>query len=185
MCFFNLGNTKGTNSSKIVCFDVCVCFMEICVRTDFVVFGEFVVWWLVYIINRGQLEVCFSPDVICCGWLGLKYQEPTYSLKPGVGQNGTLHNLSTTRNVAYFLLSQFLHYICKSSCVHMVYSLELFCVYICSCKFLCTYCNSEVFSLNLRLKSDTACCFSLSPSQSTSHMQYEILRDIMTQTTTW
>ena len=43
MCFFNSGNTKGTNSSKKIVFDVCVFFMYICVRTDFVVFGEFVV----------------------------------------------------------------------------------------------------------------------------------------------
>ena len=45
MCFFNRGNTEGINSSKNL-FDDCVCFviyMKICVRTDFVVLGEFVV----------------------------------------------------------------------------------------------------------------------------------------------
>ena len=26
------------------------------------------------IVNRSQTEVCFSPDVICCGSLGSKYQ---------------------------------------------------------------------------------------------------------------
>ena len=40
MCFFNGGNTKGPNSSN---FFVYVCFLYICVRIDFVVFGQFVV----------------------------------------------------------------------------------------------------------------------------------------------
>ena len=35
------------HSSKIV-FDVCVRFMLICVRTDFVVFGEFVADFVVF-----------------------------------------------------------------------------------------------------------------------------------------
>ena len=44
VCFFNRGNTEGTNSSKILClmfdfFVVVVCFVWVCVRTDFVVFG--------------------------------------------------------------------------------------------------------------------------------------------------
>ena len=38
------------------------------------VFGEFVVWWLVCRVNRRQIEVGLSPDVIRCGWLGSKYQ---------------------------------------------------------------------------------------------------------------
>ena len=49
-----------------------------CVRTDFVVFGEPVVWWLVWRVNKRQIEVCFSPDVILCGWLGSKYQLTNY-----------------------------------------------------------------------------------------------------------
>ena len=76
MCFFNRGNTEGTNSSEslcLMCVYVLLC-MKICVRTDFVVFGEFMVWWLVWRVNRRQIEVCFSPDVILCGWLGSKYQ---------------------------------------------------------------------------------------------------------------
>ena len=37
MCFFNRGNTKGTNSLKILCLMfVYVLFYVICVRTDFV-----------------------------------------------------------------------------------------------------------------------------------------------------
>ena len=55
----------------------CLCmfwFMSICLGTDFVVFGEFVVWWLVCRVNRRRIEVCFSPDVIRFGWLGSKYQ---------------------------------------------------------------------------------------------------------------
>ena len=45
MCFFNGGNTVGTNSSKMF-FDVCVFFkffMWVCVGTNFEVFGSFVV----------------------------------------------------------------------------------------------------------------------------------------------
>ena len=38
------------------------------------VFGEFVVWWLVCKVNRRLIEVCFGPDVISCGWLGSRYQ---------------------------------------------------------------------------------------------------------------
>ena len=49
--------------------------MKICVRTDFVFFGKFVVWWLVRTVKRRQIEVCFSPDVVHCGWLGSKYQQ--------------------------------------------------------------------------------------------------------------
>ena len=33
-----------------------------------------VVWWLVKWITWRQTEVCFSPDVILCGWLGSKHQ---------------------------------------------------------------------------------------------------------------
>ena len=40
----------------------------------FCVLGEFVVWWFVLRVNRKQTEVCFSPNVILCGWLGSKYQ---------------------------------------------------------------------------------------------------------------
>ena len=44
MCFFNRGNTEGTNSLKILCLMfVYVLLHVICVRTDFVVLGEFVV----------------------------------------------------------------------------------------------------------------------------------------------
>ena len=48
--------------------------MWICVWTDIVVFVAFLVWWFVCRVNRRQIEVCFSPDVIHCGWLGSKYQ---------------------------------------------------------------------------------------------------------------
>ena len=34
--------------------------------------GEFVVRRLVFIVNRRQIEVCLSPDVIRCGLTGLK-----------------------------------------------------------------------------------------------------------------
>ena len=79
MCFFNRGNTDGINSSKILCLMFvyvlfCDWFVSVCFRTDFVVFGEFVVWWPACRVNRRQIEVCFSPDVICCGWLGSEYQ---------------------------------------------------------------------------------------------------------------
>ena len=43
VCFFNRGDIEGTDSSKKFMFDVCVCFMQIYVGTDFVVLGEFVV----------------------------------------------------------------------------------------------------------------------------------------------
>ena len=36
--FFNRGNTEGTNSSNLLS-DVCVYFLYICFRTDFVVLG--------------------------------------------------------------------------------------------------------------------------------------------------
>ena len=45
----------------------------VCVRTNFVVSGLFVVWWLACSVNRRQIEH-FSRDVILCGWLGSKYQ---------------------------------------------------------------------------------------------------------------
>ena len=48
--------------------------MSVCVRTNLVVFREYVVWWLVCRVNRRQTEVCFSPDIILCGWLGSKHQ---------------------------------------------------------------------------------------------------------------
>ena len=48
------------------------------VRTDLVVFKEFVVWWHVWRVNGRQSEVCFSPDEILCGWLGSKYQLTNY-----------------------------------------------------------------------------------------------------------
>ena len=51
-----------------------VLFYIICVRTDFVDFREFVVWWLVCRLARRHMEVCFSPDIILFGWLGSKYQ---------------------------------------------------------------------------------------------------------------
>ena len=39
MCFFNRGDTEGTNSSKISFQCLCMfCFMSICVMTDFVVY---------------------------------------------------------------------------------------------------------------------------------------------------
>ena len=38
------------------------------------------VWWLLWRVNGRQIEVCFSPDVILCGWLGLRYQLPLQSL---------------------------------------------------------------------------------------------------------
>ena len=40
MCFFNRGDTEGTNSSKVLRLILCMfCFMQICVMTDFVVYG--------------------------------------------------------------------------------------------------------------------------------------------------
>ena len=46
MLFFNRGNIEGTNSSKTLCFMFVYFFfffMQICVGTDFVFFGEVVV----------------------------------------------------------------------------------------------------------------------------------------------
>ena len=66
---------KGLILRKFCVWRLCMFwYMQICVKTDFVVFREFVVWWLVWRVNRRQIEVCFSPDVILCGWLGSKYQ---------------------------------------------------------------------------------------------------------------
>ena len=39
MCFFNRGDTNGTNCSKFCLMFVYVLFHVICVRTDFVVLG--------------------------------------------------------------------------------------------------------------------------------------------------
>ena len=39
------------------------------------------VWWLVWRVKqdiRRRIEVCFSPDVILCGWLGSKYQRTNF-----------------------------------------------------------------------------------------------------------
>ena len=75
MCFFNRGSTEGTNSSNIlrlmfvyVLFYVNLCWHWFCCC------WEFVVWWRMCMVNRRQIGVCFSPDVIRCGWLGSKYQ---------------------------------------------------------------------------------------------------------------
>ena len=42
MCFFNRGDTEGTNYSKNFMFDVCVCSVlcKFVYRTDFVVFNN-------------------------------------------------------------------------------------------------------------------------------------------------
>ena len=43
---------------------------------------EFVFWWLVCVVNRRKIEVCFRPDVIRCGRLDSEYQltnQLTYS----------------------------------------------------------------------------------------------------------
>ena len=68
--FFNRGNTEGINSSNILMFDVCVCF--VLVGTDFVDVREFVIWWLVYGAARRQIEVCFVV------WPGSNYQLTTH-----------------------------------------------------------------------------------------------------------
>ena len=73
MCVFSRGNTKGTNSSKTLSF-VFICFVWICIGTDFVDFWEFVVWWLVRKWQGDRLKFVFSPDIILCRWLGSKYQ---------------------------------------------------------------------------------------------------------------
>ena len=39
MCFFNRSDTEGTNSSKSLCLMFMFCFMQICVGTNFVVYG--------------------------------------------------------------------------------------------------------------------------------------------------
>ena len=56
--------------------DVCVHFLYICVRTNFVVLGSFVVWWLACWVKkkiiRDRLNIVFSPNVILCGLTGLK-----------------------------------------------------------------------------------------------------------------
>ena len=33
MCFFNRGDTEGTNSSKVLCLMFVFCFVQVCVRT--------------------------------------------------------------------------------------------------------------------------------------------------------
>ena len=75
MLFFNRGNTEGTNSSKILCLTFVYVLLSVNLCQDwFCVFREFVVWWLVWRVDRRQTDVCFSPDVILCGWLDSKYQ---------------------------------------------------------------------------------------------------------------
>ena len=43
-----------------------------------------VVWWLVWGVNRRQIKVCFSLDVILCGWLGSKYRLSIKHFSPPV-----------------------------------------------------------------------------------------------------
>ena len=70
MCFFNRGNTEGTNSSREKkMFDACVCFLCICVRADFVVFG-IICGLMTCVLGKkigDRLTTIFSPDVILCG----------------------------------------------------------------------------------------------------------------------
>ena len=50
----------GLILSKFLCLmSVCLCFTSICVRTSFVDWREFVVWWLVGRMIRRGIEVCF------------------------------------------------------------------------------------------------------------------------------
>ena len=75
--FLNRGNTEGTNSSKMLCLIfLYVCFVWCKFASGLILqilktlwFGDFCVCR----ISRRQIEVCFSPDVILCGWLGSKY----------------------------------------------------------------------------------------------------------------
>ena len=57
-------------------FDVCVCFVFCRFVSGLILWfvGECVVWWLVCRVNRRQIEVWFSPNVIRCGWLDSKYR---------------------------------------------------------------------------------------------------------------
>ena len=70
MCFFNRGNTEGTNSSKKKkMFDACVCFLCICVRADLVVLG-IICRLMACVLGKkigDRLTTIFSPDVILCG----------------------------------------------------------------------------------------------------------------------
>ena len=117
MCFFNRGDTEGTNSSKMLCFCFFFFFLnrgntegtnssKICVRRlcifyfiyvnlcqdCFCGYGEFVVWWLVWRVNRRRIEHCFSLDVILCGWLGSEYQ-PTNQHFRHTQQQRSCHQL--------------------------------------------------------------------------------------------
>ena len=82
--FFKRGNTKGTKSSKILCLMFVYVLFCVNLWTDLVFFGEFmnIIWWLVCRVNRRQLEVCFSPDIICCGWLGYSLKLPSIEALP-------------------------------------------------------------------------------------------------------
>ena len=72
MCFFNRGDTEGTNSSKILCpmfvyvlFYVTLCHDWFC--------GLWIICGLMTYV-QSKLNIVFSHDVTLCGWLGSKYQ---------------------------------------------------------------------------------------------------------------
>ena len=75
-CAFLTGAIPKGLILRKFCFDVCVCFVMCRFASGLILCffkREFVVWWLVWRVNRKQIEVCFNP-VILCGWLGSKYQ---------------------------------------------------------------------------------------------------------------
>ena len=76
MCFFfflNRGNTEGTTSSKILCLTFVYVLLYVNLCQDWFC-GFQGICGLMTCVNRRQIEICFSPDVILCGCLGSKCQ---------------------------------------------------------------------------------------------------------------
>ena len=76
------GNTEGANSSKILCLMFCVCLLHVKLCQDLFCGFQGICGLMTCVkskwVNKRQIEVCFSPDVILCGWLGSKCQLTNY-----------------------------------------------------------------------------------------------------------
>ena len=69
VCFFfflNRGNTEGTTSSKILCLTFVYVLLYVNLCQDWFC-GFQGICGLMTCVNRRQIEICFSPDVILCG----------------------------------------------------------------------------------------------------------------------
>ena len=100
MCFFNWGNVEGTNSSKILCLMLVYVLLYVNVCQDWFCGFSGICGLITCVkskrVNKRQIEVCFSPDVILCGWLGSNYQLTNCWTEPAAAVSS---RLSYTTNI--------------------------------------------------------------------------------------